>query len=217
MIRLLERNSTAGPSIAREVDVVAIGASAGGVEALDAILPALPPHFPVPVLVVLHLPADAKGEVSRLFTARCALPVIEAADKEPLRAGAIYFAPGGYHLLIDSARICALSTEDAVNFSRPSIDVLFQSCAWVFGARTLGILLTGASADGADGMQAIHAAGGVTWAQDADTARAPTMPLAAITRGVVDHVLTLEEIARSLREASGQVASTAQIPDQDNA
>jgi two-component system chemotaxis response regulator CheB len=181
-------------------DAIVIGASAGGIEALGTLLPSLPARFQAAVFVVLHLPPDTQSEVAELFNARCRLPVLEAGDKERVTGGAIYFAPAGYHAMIDANRTCALSIDEPVNFSRPSIDVLFESAAWTYGARLLGILLTGASADGAAGMAAIHAAGGQTWAQTPDTARASAMPLAAIERAVVDHVLDLDAMAARLRQ-----------------
>ena len=102
---------------------------------------------------------------------KCALPVCEAADKEPVRPGTVYFAPPDYHLLIDAGPSLALSADELVNYSRPSIDVLFESAADVYGARLLGIILTGANEDGAAGLAAVHAAGGITIVQEPDSAQ----------------------------------------------
>ena len=189
-------------------DAVVIGTSAGGVEALSILLPRLPQQFALPVIIVLHLPPDGQSEIAELFDARCVLPVREANDREPLTGGAIYFAPAAYHLLVNADRTCALSVDEAVNFSRPSIDVLFESAAWTYGSRLLGILLTGASADGAEGMRAIREAGGTTWAQTPETARATAMPSAAIALEVVDEVLDLEAMATRL-EAFSETMSTS--------
>lgn len=191
-------------------EAVVIGTSAGGVEALSQLLPCLGRHFAPAVVVVLHLPSDAQSEIARLFATRCVLPVVEASDREPIRGGTIYFAPPGYHLLVNADRTCALSVDEAVNFSRPSIDVMFESAAWAYGTRLLGILLTGASADGAAGMAVIRGVGGRTWAQSPAGARARTMPLAAIERGVVDAVLTLEDIAQRFERQSQADAASAE-------
>ncbi|MGI4983976.1 MAG: chemotaxis protein CheB [Janthinobacterium lividum] len=190
-------------------EAVVIGTSAGGIEALTLLLPRLGRHFAPAVVIVLHLPPNAQSEVARLFDARCVLPVLEAGDREPIRGGTVYFAPPGYHLLVNADRTCALSVDEAVNFSRPSIDVMFESASWAYGDRLLGILLTGASADGAAGMAAIRSVSGNTWAQAPAGARATAMPLAAIQRGVVDAVLTLEEIAERFERKSQTDATAA--------
>lgn len=205
--------SSALDAIDDACEAVVIGTSAGGVEALSLLLPRLGRHFAPAVVVVLHLPADTQSEVARLFATRCVLPVLEASDREPIRGGTVYFAPPGYHLLVNADRTCALSVDEAVNFSRPSIDVMFESAAWAYGDRLLGVLLTGASADGAAGMAAIRNMSGNTWAQAPAGARATTMPLAAIERGVVDAVLTLEEIAERFERKSQADAAAAMAPD----
>ncbi|CAM2141318.1 two-component system, chemotaxis family, protein-glutamate methylesterase/glutaminase [Pararobbsia alpina] len=178
-------------------DAVVIGASAGGVELLGALLPRLPAAFPSAVLIVQHLRASTRA-LYELYAPRCAIRVCEAADKQPIEAGTVYFAPPDYHLLVEADMTCALSVDDPVQYSRPSIDVLFESAAWAYRSRVLGILLTGASDDGAAGMTAIRNAGGATWAQLPSTARSVTMPLSAISRGVVDEVLTPDDIAHRL-------------------
>lgn len=193
------------------IDVIVIGASAGGVEALSRLLPALPATLPVPILVVLHLLPDVQSELAALFGARCALPVVEANDRLPLQPGTIYIAPPGYHLLVGADRTCSLSIDEPVNFSRPSIDVLFESAAWTFQSRVLGVLLTGASADGAVGLVQIRARGGVAWVQSPETAQADTMPLAAIALGATDRVLPVERIAEALCRASA-FASMGKLP-----
>ncbi|MCY0389202.1 chemotaxis protein CheB [Robbsia sp. Bb-Pol-6] len=201
--------SSALDAIDAACEAVVIGTSAGGVEALSLLLPRLGRHFAPAIVIVLHLPPDGQSEIARLFAMRCVLPVLEASDREPIRGGTVYFAPPGYHLLVNADRTCALSVDEAVNFSRPSIDVMFESAAWAYGNRLLGILLTGASADGAAGMAAIRKAGGTTWAQAPAEARATAMPLAAIERGVVDAVLTLEEIAQRFERQSQADAAVA--------
>jgi two-component system chemotaxis response regulator CheB len=175
-------------------DAVVIGASSGGIEMLGTLLPQLPAGFPAAVLVVQHLRGDTRSLLHELYAPRCAIPLCEAADKQPIEPGRVYFAPPDYHLLVEFDRTCALSVDDPVRYSRPSIDVLFESAAFAYRGGLLGILLTGANDDGSAGMAAIRAAGGTTWAQLPSTARAPIMPRSAIERGVVDEVLTPEAI-----------------------
>ena len=142
---------------------------------------------------------SAANGLADIFSRKCALPVREAEDKQPVEAGTVYFAPPDYHLLLDVGPALALSTDEAVNFSRPSIDVLFESARDIYGHRLLAMLLTGASHDGAGGIHAIRCAGGCAIVQRPDTAQAPLMPESALKRGPVDFVLTLEEIAALLQ------------------
>jgi two-component system chemotaxis response regulator CheB len=159
--------------------VIAVGASAGAVDALGHILPRLPASLATPVVVVVHVPADRPSGLAQLFASRCQLPVLEAEDKYPLRGG-VYFAPPDYHVLIERTLTLALSNDEEVHFSRPSIDVLFESVADSFQHRGVGILLSGASVDGAVGLQRIHRAGGLTWVQTPATAAVATMPESAL-------------------------------------
>ena len=182
----------------RRIEALVIGASAGGIDALMRLLPALPARAAVPVIIVLHLPRQHRSSLAEIFGAKCALPVREAEDKEPIADGTVYFAPPDYHVLVDAGPSLALSMDDAVNFSRPSIDVLFESAADFYGDAVGGMILTGANADGAAGLDAIRRAGGVTIVQQPETASSPAMPTAAIERGFVDYVLPLEGIARLL-------------------
>jgi len=189
------------PKTRKATEAVVIGASAGGVEALSRLVEALPRRFNPAVLVVLHLRPDVPSLLPDIFAERCALPVSEAQDKAPLQAGHVYVAPPGYHLLIEPGPALALSVDPPVKFSRPSIDVLFESAAWVFRERLLGILLTGASDDGAQGLAAIRANGGHAWVQDPDTAAHPAMPLAAIEQHAADEILSLDVLAERLSES----------------
>ena len=174
---------------------VVIGASAGAIQALSLILPALPADFPLPVLIVVHVPADRDNILAPLFAPRCQMAVREAEDKEPALPGTIYFAPPDYHLLIEADGSLSLSTDEPVLYSRPSIDVLFESAADALGGALVGLILTGASADGAQGLQAVCAAGGIALIEEPETAYADTMPLAAIAACPAARVLTLEAIA----------------------
>ena len=193
-------------TLAGRVEAIVIGTSAGGVEALSVILPALPASAPVAVFVVLHLPRGRPSLLAEIFAPKCALKVQEAQDKEPVAAGTIYFAPPDYHMLVDDGPRLALSADELIHFSRPSIDVLFESAADVYGSRLLGIILTGANQDGAAGLAAVHAARGVTIVQRPDTAQASLMTESALRQSPVDLVLSLEDIAAVLRLLGGSNA-----------
>jgi two-component system chemotaxis response regulator CheB len=162
------------------IRAVAIGASAGAVQALQTILPALPADYRLPVLVVVHVPSDRDNQLVPLLQARCAVPIREAEDKEPVVAGAVYLAPSDYHLLVETDKSVALSTDETVNYSRPSIDVLFESAADAYGDGLVGVILTGANHDGAAGLKAISDAGGQVIVEDPGGAYASAMPLAAL-------------------------------------
>jgi two-component system chemotaxis response regulator CheB len=192
----LKREATSARS--RAFELVAFGASAGGVEVLHGLLTALPKNFAAAVMIVVHLPPDPPSYLVQSFGYRCALPVIEPDAGEQILAGRVYVAPPGYHLMVESDRTVALSTEAAVRFSRPSIDVMFESAAWVYRERLLAILLSGANDDGVRGLEAVRALGGLAWVQAPETASSPEMPRAAIERGVADDVLTPSSIAQSL-------------------
>jgi two-component system, chemotaxis family, protein-glutamate methylesterase/glutaminase len=187
-------------SLKGRIEAIVIGASAGGVEALGLILPALPARFRPSLLIVLHLPRERPSLLVEIYEKRCALPIREADDKEPIEPGTVYFAPPDYHMLVERNRQIALSTEEPVHYSRPSVDVLFESAADVYGNRLLGVILTGANEDGAAGLHAIHRAGGVTVVQQPDSAKVPLMVVSALQRNPADFVLSLPEIAELLKE-----------------
>jgi two-component system chemotaxis response regulator CheB len=191
-------SAPAQPAETRAFDAVAIGGSAGGIEALNVLLPALPVTFKLPVLIVMHLPADAPSYLLETLAYRCALPVVEPDAGEPLLPGRVHVAPPGYHMLIDDDRTIALSIDSTVRYSRPSIDVLFESAAHAYRERLLGILLSGANDDGAYGLEIVRAMGGVAWVQAPDTAVSSMMPRAAIARGAVDEVLSPTIMAHRL-------------------
>ena len=171
-------------------DAVVIGASAGGVEVLGQILPMLPRSFGAAVMIVLHLPPASPSFLLQALGNRCALPLIEPDAGTPIEGGHVYCAPSDYHMLVDRDATIALSVDEPVRFSRPSIDVLMESAASVYGTRLLGILLSGANNDGVRGLGAIRACGGTTWAQTPESASAPQMPGAAIAAGAVNESLT---------------------------
>ncbi|MDM0109024.1 chemotaxis protein CheB [Variovorax sp. J22R24] len=178
----------------RQVLAVVIGASAGGVDALIALLGDLPAQWRLPVVVVIHLPETHESRLAEVFRHRLPIPVFEAEDKAPVQAGTLYFAPPGYHLSIERDLCFSLSCEPPVLYSRPAIDVLMSSAADAFGPSLAGVLLTGANDDGAEGLLRIHQAGGLTIVQDPTEAEIPTMPNAALGAHSPDHVLPLRDI-----------------------
>ena len=177
---------------------VVIGASAGAVQALLAILPTLPADYPLPIFVAVHVPPDRGNVLVPLLQARCALAVVEAEDKETVRPGTIYFAPSDYHLLVERDGGLALSSEEPVNYSRPSIDVLFESAADAYGSGLIGVVLTGANHDGAAGLRAIFERGGEALVERPSEAYASAMPEAALAACGGAAVMSLEDIANHL-------------------
>lgn len=186
--------------MAVEPEAVVIGASAGALDALSAILPVLPADLRMAILVVVHVPPDRRSALADLFQAKCRLSVEEAEDKEPINAGTVYFAPPDYHLLVEVDKSVSLSSDEPVLFSRPSIDVLFESAADAYGPALIAIVLTGANSDGANGLQAVVEAGGTALVQDPGTAFSSAMPEAAIRMCPGARVMSLEAIAEYLKE-----------------
>jgi two-component system, chemotaxis family, protein-glutamate methylesterase/glutaminase len=176
-------------------EALAVGASAGGVDALSQLLPAVPAAARIPVVVVVHLPPNRPSLLPEIFAARCQARVREPEDKQPMSAGRIWFAPSNYHLLLETDRSFALSTDLPVNFSRPSIDVLFESAADAFGERLCCLVLTGASDDGARGASSVRRRGGLVIVQDPSSAEAKDMPNAAISSANPQIIAHLPEIA----------------------
>jgi len=158
------------------------------------LLPGLPPQPAFPVVIVLHLPDDRESRLADVFRQHLLQPVAQAEDKATLTPGTIYFAPPGYHLSIESDRSFSLSQEEPVHFSRPAIDILMESAADVYGPNLCGMLLTGASHDGAAGLARIGAAGGLTIVQHPDDAEITTMPAAALRARKPDHILALAQM-----------------------
>ena len=182
--------------------LVAIGASFGGFDALKIVLGALPATFAVPVVVVQHQGAGGHGELASLLQRYVAMPVREVDDKDQLRGSQVYLAPPGYHLLVDDEGL-ALSVDSPVLYARPSIDVLFESAADVFGPAVIGVVLTGTGRDGAAGLAQIKARGGTTIVQDPETALRRAMPDAALASTAVDWTLPLEKIGARLTALCG--------------
>lgn len=174
--------------------IVTVGTSLGGLQALKSVLGALPGDFPVPVAVVQHRSHEDSESLAALLASYVKMRVIEVDDKEEIKSGCIYLGPPNYHLLLE--RSCfALSTDELVNYARPSIDVLFESAADAYGPAVIGILLTGMGKDGTEGLTKIKKRGGFALVQDPRSAEGQPMPSSALAAVTVDKVLPLEAIA----------------------
>ncbi len=185
-------------------DAIVIGGSSGSIEVLSVLLPALPAHLHAAVIVVLHLPRDRRSLLPDIFRGRCALPVQEAQDQQRIAGGRLYFAPPDYHLLVDAGPRLALSVDAPVHFSRPSIDVLFESAADGYGSRLVSVLLSGANEDGAQGSAAVQAAGGLVVVQHPSSAAMPAMPRAGLARVPAARALPPEGIAELIAGLHGR-------------
>ena len=184
-------------------EAVVIGASAGGIKALSTILSVLPANFPLPIIVVQHLHPDSDSYLAYILDSRCALRVKEADEKELIVAGCVYLAPPNYHLLVEEDHTFSLSIEGRVNFSRPAVDMLFDTAVYAYRERLIGVILTGANHDGSQGLKRIKEAGGYVMVQTPETAEADAMPRAAIAAATVDQVLDVEQIADMLLKLVG--------------
>ncbi|HWK98630.1 MAG TPA: chemotaxis protein CheB [Parapedobacter sp.] len=178
----------------RHIGVLILGGSAGGIKVLANMLKALPADLPFGILVVIHRNAKYETRFEEMLADQCRITIKVAEDKEAIRHAAAYFAPAGYHLLVEPDHKLSLDTSEPVHFCRPSIDVTMQSAADVYGASTAAILLSGANQDGAAGMAAIRRAGGLCIAQHPLDAEVDTMPAAAIASGAVHLALTSGEL-----------------------
>lgn len=181
-----------------QYEAVVIGCSAGGLEALSQVLPALPKSFPVPLFVVQHQHPQSRDRLTRLLCEKCAIKIKQVDEKETPLPGTAYFAPPNYHMLLELDKTLSLTVDEWVHHSRPSIDVLFETAAETYRSKLIGVLLTGANEDGVHGLMQIKRLGGKVIVQDPDTAYAPTMPRAGIRECAVDQVLPLKEIGQVL-------------------
>ena len=183
-----------------QYEAVVIGVSAGGLKALSLILKGLPENYPLPLIVIQHRAKEERTLLEEILQAKCPISIRQADEKERIEGGRVYFAPPDYHLLIERDRSFSLTCDEPVNFSRPSIDVSFETASEVYGDKLVGIILTGANSDGAAGIRAVREGGGLTIAQDPATSLFPDMPRAAIDTGSVQHILTAAEIKNFLMD-----------------
>jgi two-component system chemotaxis response regulator CheB len=186
-------------------ELIAIGTSVGGMQALIALLRELPNTFPLPLVVVQHRTADGRFGMRDLLQDHTGLTVVEADDKHPIEAGHVYLAPPDYHLLVEADRTLALSTDGPVHYARPSIDVLFESAADVYRDGLIGVVLTGASVDGARGARRIKQRGGWLIVQDPVTAESRVLPDAVLAAVPPDEIVRLDALAASLRQLAAGI------------
>jgi two-component system, chemotaxis family, protein-glutamate methylesterase/glutaminase len=190
-------------------ELVVIGASAGGLQAVGRVLAALPGEFALPIAVAQHRSSSSEeGDLSAMWQRDTALTVCEAEDKAPIVPGTVYVAPADYHLLVEARGQFALSTEAPLLWARPSIDILFQTASEAYREAVIGVILTGASHDGSQGLDAIRRRGGCALVQKPSTAEYDVMPAAAIAATAVNHVLELGELGRVLAALAGPIAGT---------
>jgi two-component system chemotaxis response regulator CheB len=173
---------------------IVIGTSAGGLYALSFILESLPSGYPIPIIIVQHRSKDQRDLLEEILQSKSRVRIKQADEKEKIRSGIVYFAPPDYHLLIERDEIFSLSSDERVRYSRPSIDVLFETAAIVYKETLIGIVLTGANNDGAAGLVAIKRSGGLTIVQDPADAQYPYMPASAIEAKGVMRIMTLAQI-----------------------
>ncbi len=182
------------PNSAIEVKFIAIGVSAGGFEALNTLVTQLPADFSLPIAIVQHRSVDSGGYLAEHLNLHGQIQVKDVFDKEPISPGIVYLAPPDYHLLVERGHYFSLSRDEKVNYSRPSIDVLFESTADIYQQACLAIILTGKNSDGAMGLAKIVDSGGAAIVQDPDSAHARDMPVAAINSVPSASVLSLSQI-----------------------
>jgi two-component system chemotaxis response regulator CheB len=182
----------------RQYKAVVMGVSTGGVMALKLVLGALPQYFPIPILVVTHIKPDSDDGLAVLLDSLCSIKVKEADEQETMVSGTAYLAPANYHLLVERNFSLALSIDPAVNFARPSVDVLFESAANAFGPALIGIIMTGAGFDGSKGLLKIKENGGLVIVQDPADAEMDSMPKSALQLLKADHIVKLNEIPELL-------------------
>jgi two-component system chemotaxis response regulator CheB len=200
----------------RHRDIVVLGASAGGVEALRAVVGGLPEDLSAAILLVLHIPRSSESALAKILARGCALPVANASDGEQVRKGRIYVAPPDYHLLVLDGRV-RLSRGPAENGHRPAIDPLFRSVARAYGPRAIGVVLSGSRDDGSAGLAAIARRGGLTVVQDPEEAIYPSMPIAALNSVNVDYVRPAVKIGPLLDEITRDEMTMDDLPGEDPA
>ncbi|MBI1882134.1 MAG: chemotaxis protein CheB [Chloroflexi bacterium] len=187
-----------------DYEAIVIGGSAGGLSALQTVLTLLPADFRLPILVVLHRLPAPDNSLAFTLNESCQLMVKEAEQHEYIKPGWVYIAPANYHLLVERDKSFSLSIDAKVCYSRPSIDILFETAADAYRSGLIGIILTGANNDGTAGLKKIKAQGGLTIAQDPATAEAKVMPNSAIQENVIDKIYSLPEISSFLTRLSSQ-------------
>ncbi len=184
------------------IEVLVIGGSAGSMEVIIKILQNLKKDLAIAIIIIIHRKSTSNSGLTRLFDSRSTVEVCEAEEKEPILPGKIYLAPANYHLLIEPNGTFAVDSSEKIQYSRPSIDVTFDSAAGVYGQSLAGLLLSGANSDGAEGILTIANTGGLTLVQNPDNAEVDYMPRAAIFKTVVDYVIDTHELPDFINKLS---------------
>ena len=179
-------------------EAIVIGVSSGGMNAMKVMFSLLPKDFNTPVIIVQHIGAHSDSLWIKLLNDKSNLPIKEADEKEKIENGKVYFAPPNYHLLIEKDRTLSLTVDERVNYSRPSIDVLFESAAEAYADKLIGVILTGSNNDGTNGIKRVKECGGLAIVQNPETAESAYMPKSAIAAIKPDYILSLEEITALL-------------------
>jgi two-component system chemotaxis response regulator CheB len=177
------------------IELLIIGGSAGSLELILKAFPDLPQTLPFAIIIVLHRKQNTDSALVDLLADRTKLPVIEANEKDPLKKGTIYIAPADYHLLIENDRTLSLDYSEKVNFSRPCIDVTFQTAAEAYQSSLAVLLLSGASADGVEGMELVKTLQGIIAVQDPKSAEVSYMPQKALDKMSVDYIVKNDKIS----------------------
>lgn len=182
----------------KDYGAIVIGTSSGGFHALGTLLRNLPADYRIPIIIVQHRIRDSRQLLEEMLQNKCAIRIKQADEKEKIESGKVYIAPPDYHLLVERDKTFSLSSDLPVRFSRPSIDVLFESAALAYKDKLIGIILTGASNDGAEGIIAIEKQRGLTIAQNPDEAQVALMTLASIQTGKINYIWSLATISNFL-------------------
>jgi len=184
----------------KEVRAVMIGGSAGSFQVVTKILANIPADFSLPVFMCLHRLKHVRSGFVEALSIKSKLPVVEPFDKEVIRPGRIYLAPANYHMYIEADKRFSLSTEEPVNHSRPSIDLSFFTASYAYKTKLVGIILSGANKDGAQGLKCVKDNGGLTIVQDPNEAQVETMPISSMAVTKVDHVYSTDQIIAFLKK-----------------
>ena len=185
-------------------EAIVIGVSSGGMTALKFLFSTMPVDFSIPIIIVQHIGPHSDSKWIKLLNNNSKLSLKEADEKEKIEYGKVYIAPPNYHLLIEKDKTFSLTIDERVNYSRPSIDVLFESAAEVYKNKLIGVILTGSNNDGTNGLKRIKEYGGLTIAQDPESAESSYMPASAIAGVQMDYILTLENIITLLIKFDAQ-------------
>lgn len=186
-------------------EAIIVGVSSGGMNAMKVMFSLLPKDFSTPVIIVQHIGAHSDSQWIKFLNDKSNLHIKEADEKERIESGKVYIAPANYHLLIEKDKTFSLTVDERVNYSRPSIDVLFESAAEAYAGKLIGVILTGSNNDGTNGIKRVKECGGLAIIQNPETAESAFMPKSAIAAITPDYILSLEAIVELLIELDKQI------------